>query len=359
MKTSNLRKIVATGLTLAGLALVPNLQADVEIFIEGGSASSSVLFNRATNVLNDINTPIAVNGLDNSAVRTYAGKSTNAALSAFGTITLDFNLNGAVIGLQNLVNQQPDTNVSGALLIPTLVDSATSPEAVGIDSVAANLTAYPTYVVPLAYIKNTNSIDTAGITNLTQRQAWSLENSTLPATYFGGNSTNVVYFVGRNSQAAVRTELDLNIYNTQTINTYYTNALGQPVLDTSADPGQQFGGSVASTVVVLTNSIGTVAVQNIVKGTAAIPYEGVPYAVSNVINGSYPLWGYENYYFITSPTTGSPTAPQQAVIDAFYQGVTNSSFYVTSVFTNKFIPNGSLRVQRSFDGGQITPLPNY
>ena len=359
MKTSNLKKIVAAGLTLAGLALVPNLPADVEVFVEGGSASSSALFNRATNVLNDPATPITVTGLNNSSVRTYVGKSTNATLSGFGNITLDFNLNGAVIGLQNLVNQHTDTNISGTPLIPTLVDSATSPEAVGIDSVAANLTEYPTYVVPLAYIKNTNSADTAGITNLTQRQAWSLENSTLPATYFGGSSTNGVYFIGRNSQAAVRTELDLNIYNTQTINTYATNALGQPTLDTSADPGLQFGGSVANTVAVLTNSIGTVAVQNIIKGTAAIPYEGVPYSVSNVINGSYPLWGYENYYFITSPTTGHPTTAQQAVIDAFYQGVTNTSFYVNSVFTNKFIPNSALRVQRSFDGGQITPLPNY
>ena len=45
--------------------------------------------------------------------------------------------------------------------------------------------------------------------------------------------------------------------------------LGQPVLDTSADPGLTSGGTVATTVLVLTNSIGTVAVQNIKKGVAA------------------------------------------------------------------------------------------
>jgi len=165
--------------------------------------------------------------------------------------------------------------------------------------------------------------------------------------------------VGRNSQAAVRTEIDLNIYNTQTINTYYTNALGQPVLDTSADPGLSAGGAVANTVLVLTNSIGTVAVQNIKSGLAAIAYEGVPYSPTNVENGSYPLWGYENYYFITSPNTGSPSAPQQAVINAFYQSVTNAAFAVSPVFTNLFIPTASLRVSRNVDGGQITPNPNY
>jgi hypothetical protein len=116
---------------------------------------------------------------------------------------------------------------------------------------------------------------------------------------------------------------------------------------------------VANTVLVLTNSIGTVAVQNLKSGLAAIPYEGVPYSAANVINGSYPLWGYENYYFITSPNTGAPSIPQQAVIDAFYQSVTNAAFAVSTVFTNNFIPDTSLRVYRDFDGGQIKPLPNY
>ena len=134
-----------------------------------------------------------------------------------------------------------------------------------------------------------------------------------------------------------------------------TNAAGQPVYDTNADPGLQFGGAVANTVAVLTNSIGTVSVQNIVKGTAAIPYEGVPYSISNVINGSYPLWGYEHYYYVTSPNTGTPSGPQLAVINALYQQVTNASFQVSSVFTNKFIPNSLLRVHRNppTDGGPI------
>ena len=226
---------------------------------------------------------------------------------------------------------------------------------VGVNS--SGLTALPTYVVPLVFIKNTNSADTAAITNLTQRQAWSLENSLLPTTYFGGTSTNHVYFVGRNEEAAVRTEIDLNIYNAQTINTYYTNALGQPVLDTSADPGLTSGGAVTATVLVLTNSIGTVAVQNIKKGVAALAYEGVPYSVTNVINGSYPLWGYENYYYITSGQ-GTPSSQQLAVINAFYGLITNATFQATSsVFVGNFIPNSSLQVQRGSDGGQITPLP--
>ncbi len=363
MKTLNLKKIIAAGLTLAGVAFTPNLRADVEVFLVGGSASQSVIFDRATNFFNG-GTGFTVKGGGSSAIAQFSGTSTNAAVSGFGTITLDINLNnGAIDGLQALVNQSAgpaDTNYSSGALtpqVPTFVDSATTPEVVGVSS--AGLTPLPTYVVPLVFIKNTNSADTAAITNLTQRQAWSLENSTLQAAYFGSSSTNYIYFVGRNSQAAVRTEIDLNIYNTQTINTYHTNALGQPVLDLSADPGLNSGGAVANTVVVLTNSIGTVAVQNIKKGVAPLAYEGVPYSASNVINGSYPLWGYENYYYITSGT-GTPSGPQLAVINTFYQSVTNATFQATSpTFVGNFIPNSALKVSRGSDGGQITPLPGF
>jgi hypothetical protein len=344
------------------LALAPELRADVEVFLVGGSASQSVIYDRATNLF--AGGTLSVTGGGSSAVAKFSGTSTNAALSGYGNITLDINVNnGAIDGLQALVGQvanADDTNFTSGPLnpqVPTFVDSATTPEVVGVSS--AGLTALPTYVVPLVFIKNTNSADTAAITNLTQRQAWSLENSTLQAAYFGSSSTNKIYFVGRNNEAAVRTEIDLNIYNTQTINTYYTNALGQPVLDTSADPGLPSGGAVANTVVVLTNSIGTVAVQNIKKGLAPLAYEGVPYSVSNVINGSYPLWGYENYYYITSGT-GTPSTAQLAVINAFYQSVTNATFQSSSpVFVGNFIPNPSLQVSRGSDGGQITPLPGF
>jgi hypothetical protein len=357
MKALRFRKLfVAAGFVFAGLAFLPDLRADVEVFIVGGNASSSVLFDRATNLLNG---GFTVTGGSSSQVRSYVGTSTLPTLSGLGNIQLDINLLGAVGGLEDLLNQTTETNALGVFLVPTVVDSSTSPEAVGINSVTANFAALPTYVVPYVFIKNNNSADTAAITNLTQRQAQYLETATLPARFFGGTSTNAIYFVGRNSQAAVRTEVDLNVYNSQTINTYFTNALGQPVLDTSADPGLVTGSAVTATVLVLTNSIGTVAVQNLKSGVSALSYEGVPYSAANVENGSYPLWGYENYYYITSPNTGHPSTAQLSVINALYASATNATFQVSTVFTNNFIPNSSLRVTRAFDGGAITVLPNY
>ena len=359
MKTLRFKPSLIAGLAVASLAAVVPAHANVEVFIEGGSASSGVLYQLATNILNG--GAITTSSLGNSVVRTYSGTSTLPSLSGYGTITIDFNLNGAVGGLQSLTGGLTDTNISGVAYPVTLVDSATSPEAVNINSTAAHLQALPTYVVPLVYVKNTNSIDTAGITNLTQRQAVTLETSSpLPASFYGGSSTNVVYFVGRNNESAVRTEIDLAIYNNATITSYVTNSAGQPVIDPNAgDPGFSSSGALVNTATVLTNSITEVAVQNIKKPLAPIAFEGVPYSTNNVQNGSYPLWGYENYYYIKSGYTGAPSTAQLAVINALYNSVTNASFQVPSnpVFSTFFIPNSTLQVFRypGNDGGQIYP----
>jgi hypothetical protein len=363
MKALNLKNLILTGLALAGLTFAPATRAQVEVFLLGGSASQNVIYDRATNLF--AGGSFTVTGGGSSAIAQFSGTSLNPAISGFGTITLDINLNnGAIDGLDALVSHKAnadDTNYTfgaSAPKVPTFVDSSTSPEAVGVSSVG--LTALPTYVVPYVYIKNTNSADTAPITNLTQRQAYSLETSTLQATYFGSTSTNAIYFIGRNSESAVRTEIDLNIYNTTGINTWYTNSSGVATWDSNPiDPGLNSGGAVANTVIVLTNSIGEVAPQNIKKGVTPLAYEGVPYSVTNVINGSYPLWGYENYYYITTGT-GTPTGPQQAVITAFYQSVTNTLFQSTNTaFVGNFIPNPSLLVSRYADGGQIYASTNY
>ena len=367
MKTSNIKKYLALGLTLAGAALTPSLHANTptEIFIEGGSASSSVLFDRATNFYNG-GTGFTATYNSGSTVAQFVGNSTNVT-STLNPVTIDINIaNGAVAGLDALITQTAqagDTNLSGSQ-VPILVDSATLPKSIGKDG--SQLIALPTYVVPLVFVKNTKAgYPDSGITNLTQRQAVSLETSTpLPATYYGGTSTNPVYFVGRNSQAAVRTVIDFSIYNVGSIQSYYTNGSSNlPQLDTNPDPGLSSGGLVANTTLAITNSIGTVAVQNVKNGLTPLAYEGVPYSVSNVINGSYPIWGYENYYYLdpskVSNANGSPNPAKLEVINAFYRSVTNASFQTSSypVFGNNFVPTAALQVTRSHsaDGGQITP----
>jgi len=246
-----------------------------------------------------------------------------------------------------------------------VVDSSTSPDVVGVSP--GQFTSLPTYIVPYIFIKNANSANTATITNLTQRQAAVLEASgaTIPASFFGGTGTNVIYFIGRNKDSAVRTEIDLNIqaYGFQT---YTTNAAGQIVQDTSGvdqegnlDPGRTSAGALVNDVKVITNAIGTIAVQNIKSGVTPLAYEGVSYSISNVLSGSYPLWGYENYYYLTSLNNAS----QLAVINLLYNSVTNAAFQSINnpVFTNFFIPYSSVnaQIQPRADGGPIIPAASY
>ena len=374
MKTFKISKYLSLGLTLAGAAFTPGLHAtETKVFIEGGSASSSVIAYELAQLFGT--GTITTNGSVSGNVYRFSGTSTLPVFvnNNYNPLTIDVNLaNGAIAGLKSLVSGNPgngDTNYLGTKTAVTFVDSATSPEAVGIDATANNIdTDYLTYVVPLVFAKNTNSIDTAPITNLTARQAVTLETSLNKTTFFGGTSTNVVYFVGRNNNGAVRTEIDLAINNSKTIKSYFTNAPGgAPVLDTNpTDPGLASASKVVAAIQGITNSIGTIAVQNLTvsSGPALVPlsYEGVPYSETNVINGSYALWGYEHYYFIPQGSgNGSPIPgdAQQAVLDTLYSNVTNNVVLQAGVYNGNFIPAPKLKVKRTADGGPIIPLANY
>jgi hypothetical protein len=134
MKTPRIKKIITiAALAFIGLAFVPGLRANVEVFLVGGSASQSVIYDRATNFFNG--GTLTVTGGGSAAVAEFSGTSTNPALAGFGTITIDINVNnGAIDGLSALISQvanADDTNYFQAgPQVPKFVDSATSPEAV-------------------------------------------------------------------------------------------------------------------------------------------------------------------------------------------------------------------------------------
>jgi len=368
MKTTSLKKFVAAGIALAGLASIQNLRAQTEVVFVGGNASQSVLYDRVTNILTGGITSVTVS-TTNSTVRSYVG--TIAGQSGLGTITIDFSLLGAVNGLQDLVSQRNErTALTNTVITPTVADSSTTPEAVGISS--SPFVEAKTLIVPYAFVINTNkSPNLVTVTNLTQRQAYYLEGSsgTLPSAFFGGYTNNdTVYLVARNTSSAVRTEIDANIYFTGSIATWTTNqasyavlgppysttAIGLPVPDPNG--GQSSGANIRAQLTYITNAIGTVAASDILTNTT-IAYEGVPYSVTNVENGSYPLWGYEHWFYPKVGQTGAPSANQLYVITNLLASVTNITFQTTSpVFVGNFVPNSGLQVKRDADGGPITSL---
>jgi hypothetical protein len=363
MKTQILNKFVAAGIALAAFALTPASHADVEVLFGGGNASQNVLYDRVTNVLSGGITSFTVS-LTNATVRTYKG--TISGQPGLGTVTIDFSLLGAVGGFQDLATQTPEVTALTNTLAPTVAVSSTSPEAVAIDP--SPFVQTRTLVVPFVFIKNpAKSPALANVTNLTQRQAAYLEGAAgyIPATFFGGTGTNPVYLVARNTAAAVRTEIDLNIYFSSTISSWVTNQgsfaglggvyattpIGLPVPDPNG--GQASGALVRTFVNAITNSIGTVAVQDLSTLTP-LNYEGVPYSVTNVQNGSYPIWGYERWAYAKNAQPGAPSPNQLTVINALLSAVTNATFQATSpVFVGNFVPLVGLQVERSSDGGPI------
>ena len=348
----NLLKNSAVLAVATGTLLVQSVVADVTLVVTGGNASRNVAYERAESILTGATKVTS----SNSNLRSY--KNGNLVGNpGIGKVTIHFVLNGAAQGLIDLKAQNSVATIQDGNLTPQLAISGTFPETIGLDSAA--FTSQRTLVVPFVFIKNPSLPNTIhGVTNLTQRQAAYLEASSgsLPTAFFGGESTSdVLYLVGRNTGAAVRQVIDANIYFTGTPAFWVTNTVGPalpPIPDTS---GQAAGGAVANNIGVIPNAIGTVASGDIGSYTA-LSYEGVPFTPANVANGSYPIWGYEAWYYKNSGS-GQPSANQLTVINALIAAVTDTTYQHASgnaFATGKYVPLDDLQVDRTADGGPIS-----
>jgi len=362
MRTITLKKHVIASLAVAGLVLSPNSHAQslTVVTISGGNASSAWTWNQVTNAFGGPSTVRTVGSTSSSTVRSFQGYLASLPGSN-PNVELDFILNGAVGGLQDITYGNVETNALGGYTnTPTLVISSTTPDAVGLSS--SGFTEAKSLIAPYVFVRNpvTSGPGLLTLSNLTQRQAAYLEGSAGPnfhSAYIGGSLTNdSVYLVGRNTASAVRTETDANIYFTGSLATYTTNAAGQPILDPAG--GQTSGSNIRILLGLITNSIGTVALQDL-KTNIPLNFEGYSLTPSNVIYGNYPLWGYEHYYWESSGGA-APTPAQLSVITNLLYYVTNTTYQLSSsyssIFTNSYVSYHQLKVQRSVDGGPITWL---
>ena len=280
-----------------------------------------------------------------------------------GTVNADFNLTGGAGAVLDLKNQTQIVKYDNTTASPTAAITAVAPETIGIDSSIFN--SIQTVVVPVVFVKNTNpKNDLGALTNLTQRTAAYLAgggSGALPTAFFGGNPTNTViprdavYFVGRNSLSAARQLIDANIYFSGSAGNYTTNSSNIPIayLQNGQPWGAASGTEVVALVNAITNSIGYVSPQDIGSLTP-LNYEGVPFTVTNVINGTYPIWGVEQYLSYPSGAF-APSANQQTVINELTAGILDTNFeHTNSVFVGKFVAISDLQVSRTGDGGPIS-----
>ena len=254
----------------------------------------------------------------------------------------------------------------------------------------------PVGVVPFVFIAGVGA--PAGLTNMTDQlhdSQWSVGQ--LPLSMYTGNpadSTRLVLNTGRNNGSGTRATI---LAETQ----YgpFTNVVqwGGPNPPSGSQPVNTTGGEGAGTVNWLQNlgnngyssnssvrallarnttnvTVGTdgsgtggTAGQNIVMvsyltlsdaaaittitggagvGARALTYNGVPYSEENVKNGSYTLWGYQQFY-----ASADITGAEQVFFDAFTAAIPPT---LDPLLTGIPIPDMNV-TRNGGDGGPITP----
>src|SRR4029077_4042660 len=114
------------------------------------------------------------------------------------------------------------------------------------------------------------------------------------------------------------------------------------------------GGLVRGVVNGTINSIGYMGLGdfNAIAGNAStLNYNGVPYAHTNVANGSYAVWGYEHLV----NRVGGLSANQTLIRDGIIAAITEPSLQATNLlYAPNFVSLVDMQVDRGADGGPIT-----
>ena len=360
-------KLTLTALT--GALLVTTAPAQVEINISGAVAFRDTsyrairsIFNNPTNGTLLSQNPADGPGTANQLKVTWSGRITNLFGSQIVTVRAFYN--GANAGIQDLaqdrnvaflVSSTPgDTNLTSGVksdIAYSSVFQASSPFTMPVlaDAIFG--------VTPVFFVKSTSA--PAAITNITVQQFRALAaNGKLPAWFFTGdtNDTQDVYYIQRDPTAGQRTIIQgENGFAGTPIGYQWNSNTLSFVIDATGRNSTQIRDQLQVSGPAISYLTGVDAVNvnggaNILAQNGNKAFLGSYSSVSNnhnqVITGQYTQWGYEH---LLSRTTASGNvtsflAALLAAIDADLQ---------TSAYS---IPLSKVRVERSAEGGPVTPL---
>ncbi|MFO1476778.1 MAG: hypothetical protein U1F98_09015 [Verrucomicrobiota bacterium] len=345
---------------IAGTLFVGAAQAQVNLTITGSTAFRSITFDRAAS-LYDAGS-ISTNGNTGNGPGTFSGTMSNAIPSLGSTpVVLRMSFSGSATGMAAVDNGtpvptvQPGTGVT-TNLAPDIALSDVYPESATPTIDGSHFDQFIVGVIPFLFVKNTlpnSSLITA--TNITREQAQLLFSASgaMPASYLGGSSAAPVYLTGRDSGSGTRITTQMVIGFTGDPTLWVTNGISSALYSTNE--GFASGGTERSLVANYTNVVGYLGVSDaraIASTTSWLAYEGVQFTPAEVQNGNYPLWGYE--HFVSKKTL---TSNQQAVRNALVSAITNQVYQTTSsAYTNSFVDQNNMKVERGADGGPITSL---
>jgi hypothetical protein len=298
---------------------------------------------------------------------TYSGTVSNAIPSLGRTpVIIRMSFSGSGAGMLAVDNSTPiatvDPSTGQMVNVPPDVSmSDVFPESATPTINGADFDQFIVGVIPFVWVRN-NAL--TGINNITREQADLLMTSSgvitngaeiingMPASFLGGSSSNPIFLTGRDSGSGTHITVHKDIGFSGTPRYWGLDPAGTLVLTNGYSSGGLERGVIANN----TNVIGYLGVSDALAiglSATTMSYEGVPFSVAAVQNGTYPIWGYEHLV----NRAGALSSNQRALRDALVAAISNQGYQTTnSLYTSSFVDQARMNVQRGTDGGTITSL---
>jgi hypothetical protein len=362
MKTSTLTVIVAAGVVLAAASA----NAAKEFNISGAVAFRDTSY-RAINALYGANVG-SINadtpGNPSSSTRvTWTGQITNL----FGTevVTIHANYNGAVAGIQDLVQNRNVSYRSSSTPGDTNLINLPSDLAYGSVFQASTAFTSPALVdskfgvTPVFFVKSAGT--PAGVTNITRQQFKVLAaNGALPLRFFTGvaTDTNLLYYISRDPSAGQRVIVEKeSAYSGNPVfyqwNSNTLDFVVDPTGRTSTQIRDQLNAATKPAISYLTgvDAINVNGGQNVIgyNGPRAFlnaTYSSVVNDLTPVIYGQYSQWGYE-HIFVRSTASADLITFRDALLGAIDSDLQTSAHS---------LPISKVKVTRNAEGGVVNPI---
>lgn len=362
MKTTKIFLTVATSVLL----VTTGAQAQVDINISGAVAFRDTAY-RAIRSIYGANlgseNPDTPGNPSSSTRVTWTG--TIPSLFGAQTVTIRANYNGAVAGIQDLVQNRNVSFRSLSTLGDTNLVNLQSDLAFGSVFQASTAFTSPALVdskfgvTPVFFVKSVGA--PAGLTNITRQQFRALAaNGALPGWFFTGNTndTALVYYISRDSSAGQRVIVQKESAFTGSINAYSWNSNTLDFVSTPAGITSstvirdQLNAATKPAIAFLTgvDAVNVNGGQNVIGYNGYRAFTGANYSnvandLANVSNGQYSQWGYEHIFVRSSASANlnSFKAALLAAIDVDLQTSAHS------------LPLSKVNVVRASEGGVVTP----
>lgn len=350
-------------LATAAVGLTVAAQAQVEIRITGSTAFRATTYAAIRNLYGaNLTGQNPAHDASGKNQVTWAG--TIPALFGAQTVTVRASYSGSVEGIQSLVLGNNETFLASATAGDT--NTVAGPADIAFSDVFQSTTDFTSPVlsdtkvgiVSFAWVRSVTTPTT--VNNITHQLAQQfLATGDLPIGQFTGDlsQTQDIYLVGRNKLSGTRitAQADCGYGGNADAQLWQLDGAGGTVGTTFVQSsGFSSGGNAAAVLKVAgaanpsLSYLGISDANGVNGGANLLTFNGVPFSVSNVWNGTYSFWAYEHAFL--KPSVGANA--KKFVQDAAGLKTAIDTLLLTSTGNTAL---SKMKVARNADGGPIFP----